>query len=337
MKKFFLLFALILIFSVLGCGKKSENQTTPEQNDADETAETADNEENDTDTEEDSDETSDSEPSDCDEETPEQPDGEMPECSPESGTPCKDPTSGLMWSSIYYDNWHQKKCSEISEGGYTDWYVPEISQLMTLVQNCQNIENGGCEMSTSSKYSKLCDTETLWSITTDLYFLTINFSNASIEKHCNTFFAIMVDDSGYPYMPPDNDYDCSDMASYNDCYECFKSHALRCTRCDEGYFWYAADKVCAKSPCKDDFCAELPHSTGICYPSTPEIYRCGCEGDEGYFWYAADKICAKSPCKDDYCAEIPHSTGLCYPITPETYGCRCESNYSWNGKECVLD
>lgn len=27
---------------------------------------------------------------------------------------------GLIWSSVYYDNWHQTKCSEISDGGYTD-------------------------------------------------------------------------------------------------------------------------------------------------------------------------------------------------------------------------
>ena len=42
MKKYFLLLALILIFFVFGCGKKSENQTIPEQNDANETAETND-------------------------------------------------------------------------------------------------------------------------------------------------------------------------------------------------------------------------------------------------------------------------------------------------------
>ena len=45
MKKYFLLFALILIFSVSACGGKSENQTTPEQDDADETAETEQNDE----------------------------------------------------------------------------------------------------------------------------------------------------------------------------------------------------------------------------------------------------------------------------------------------------
>ena len=45
MKKYFLLFALILIFSIPACGGKSENQKIPEQDDADETAETEQNDE----------------------------------------------------------------------------------------------------------------------------------------------------------------------------------------------------------------------------------------------------------------------------------------------------
>ena len=252
MKKYFLLFALILIFSVSGCGKKSENPTTPEQNDADETAETsdedadtdsysdsedgdedseqndagetaetADNEQNEADVEEDSDMTPDSEQSDDDAETLEQPDGDMPECSPESATPCKDPVSGFMWSSKYYgsyeESWHY--CMDLDEGGFDDWKIPTIKQLRSLVQNCPGTELGGeceteedpnssygspfnyivencssCDLDQTGKYSKFGDTETLWTInfsSKTMYMLILDFAYSSINQSSCTPLAGM--------------------------------------------------------------------------------------------------------------------------------------------------
>jgi hypothetical protein len=249
MKKYFLLFALILIFSVSGCGKKSENPTTPEQNDADETAETsdedadtdsysdseegdedseqndagetaetADNEQNEADVEEDSDMTPDSEQSDDDAETLEQPDGDMPECSPESATPCKDTTSGLIWSSKYYGNFENSMdyCMDLDEGGFDNWEIPTIKQLRSLIKNCPGTELSGecetevdpnssygtpfnysiencssCALDQTGKYSKFGDTETLWTISfpsNTLFNLLVDFTDAGIEEmDCPTF------------------------------------------------------------------------------------------------------------------------------------------------------
>ena len=344
MKKYFLLFALILIFSVPACGGKSENQTTPEQNDSDETAETADKDDNNDNDDDDIllfpdfdfPENSDRDP--CEAEPcfgilhaakckPKnsveyecvcengwfwngEKCAELPECDQRGKTPCKDSTTGLMWSSMYYDNWHQAKCSEISDGGYTDWSVPGISQLMTLVQNCPDFENGGCEASATSKYSRLGDTKTLWSSSIEeVYFLAINFSNASIEAHCNTFSAMM---SEMYNMPP------------YDCYDCFESHDLRCARCDEGYFWY--EDKCVKSPCKADSCSDIPHSTGTCYPITPETYGCSCESN--YIWKESECI---SPCENVTC-DMPHSDGKCHSHSEISYSCGCEENYFWNSE-----
>ncbi len=320
MKRYFLLFALILIFSVSACGKKSENQTNPGQNDADETAETTDNEQNDADApqepeqnDEDDEAAQDTEQGDIDAEIPVYPDSDLPECAQRGTTPCKDSTTGLMWSSMYYDNWHQTKCSEISDGGYTDWYVPEISQLMTLVQNCQNVENGGCETSATCKYSRLGDTETLWSSSIkEAYFLAINFSNASIEAHCNVFSAAIVEGSGYPPY---------------DCYDCFESHDLRCTRCDEGYFWY--NGKCVESPCNSDPCEDIPYTAG-CVPLSETDFRCYCKS--GWFWNGEKCV---DPCDVDPCASQQHSTGVCAATSASEYTCGCVEEWFWDGEKCV--
>lgn len=285
MKKFFLLLALILIFSVTACGKKSENTTTPEQNDADETAETADNEQSDADApqepeqNDEDDAAHDTEQGDIDAEIPVYPDSDLPECSSESGTPCKDSVTGLVWSTKLFDNWKALKCTELSEGGFTDWRRPTISQLRTLIQNCPNTETGGacpiydeylnentcgekcssCEERDSGKYSKFGDTEIFWSSTLCSEFYVVNFSNGAIYGSCNYDDAFWGEFSG-PIPPAD----CT-------------GYFLRCTRCYEGYFWY--EDKCIESPCNSNPCGEIPHIR--CVPLSKTNYRCICE--DGYY------------------------------------------------------
>jgi len=293
MKKFFLLLALILIFSVTACGKKSENTTTPEQNDADETAETELNDDDiNTDSDSDSDfeydkdavendEDDDTDPdtdqNDGDTEIPVYPDSDLPECSPESGTPCKDSVTGLVWSTKLFDNWKALKCTELSEGGFTDWRRPTISQLRTLIQNCPNTETGSecliyeyldekcdkkcsaCNKIDTGEYSKFGDTEIFWSSTLCSEFYVVNFSNGAIYGSCNYDDAFWGEFSGQ--IPP---ADCT-------------GYFLRCTRCYEGYFWY--EDKCIESPCNSNPCGEIPHIR--CVPLSKTNYRCICE--DGYY------------------------------------------------------
>ena len=69
------------------------------------------------------------------------------ECSPTSSTPCKDSSSGLIWSarSGGYMVWNDaiNQCDNLLEGYYTDWRLPTISELRTLIQNCSKTETGG--------------------------------------------------------------------------------------------------------------------------------------------------------------------------------------------------
>ena len=97
----------------------------------------------------------------------------------------------LIWSdrSASEMNWSSAKqyCENLSEGGYTDWRLPNIDELRTLIKNCPKSETGGqCKVSERSgclssncwqprgscfcedggDYSKLGDTGVLWSSST---------------------------------------------------------------------------------------------------------------------------------------------------------------------------
>ena len=64
----------------------------------------------------------------------------LPECSPTSATPCYDSTSHLTWSkksdTTYTWSHAVTYCDNLTEGGYSDWRLPNINELRTLIQNC---------------------------------------------------------------------------------------------------------------------------------------------------------------------------------------------------------
>ena len=123
---------------------------------------------------------------------PGDPESKIPECSPTSVTPCVDSKSTLMWSGkpTAKMQWEDalNYCEGIDEGGYTDWHLPTIGELRTLIQNCSNTEtdglcgvtdsclsysecrNGecsGCSSDPNGSYSKFGDTDWFWSSSVD--------------------------------------------------------------------------------------------------------------------------------------------------------------------------
>lgn len=118
----------------------------------------------------------------------------IPECSPANSALCKDSSSGLMWSEKgdrAYFNWNVWEfaddwCNSLVENGdgvygYSDWRLPTIDELRTLIQNCSSTESGGsCPVSESrgmlsqeyagqctgcgtGGFSKTGDRDNLWS------------------------------------------------------------------------------------------------------------------------------------------------------------------------------
>ncbi|MBQ3367479.1 DUF1566 domain-containing protein [bacterium] len=78
----------------------------------------------------------------------------FPECSSTSSTPCRDSSSGLIWSARASSTmtWSNAGtyCNNLTEGGYSDWHLPTIDELKTLLianrvtSNCQVSETNGC-------------------------------------------------------------------------------------------------------------------------------------------------------------------------------------------------
>ncbi len=129
---------------------QSDNDTDPSEepdepaDDYDSDSDTSDNDTTDSDDDSDTD-SGDSQPDDDgDTSTPEP---ALPECSPSGAKPCIDSATKLIWSSATSQNkkWAEaeNRCSELEEGGFKNWRMPTISELRTLVRNCQKTATGG--------------------------------------------------------------------------------------------------------------------------------------------------------------------------------------------------
>ena len=134
----------------------------------------------------------------------------LPECKFSNPTPCKDSSSGYVWSSkssaAKYWNAAVEYCDTLDELGVA-WRLPEIYELRTLIENCSGTQTGGtCQIAEGcvaftpchegcdscvgkeSFYSKVGDDETLWSATKlsddnlkDYFAWTLNFHGASFS------------------------------------------------------------------------------------------------------------------------------------------------------------
>lgn len=100
---------------------------------------------------------------------------QLPECSEENNGLCKDPESNLTWSPVagtreqygyawgfYQADQAESYCSSLKEGGFTDWHLPTIDDLRTLIVNCPKLQTGGtCRVSDKKKcLSSTCYSET---------------------------------------------------------------------------------------------------------------------------------------------------------------------------------
>lgn len=68
-------------------------------------------------------------------------------CSETSETPCKDFSTGYIWSAKALNNMSlseaESYCSNYSENGLGGWHLPTIDELRTLIQQCSGSQSGG--------------------------------------------------------------------------------------------------------------------------------------------------------------------------------------------------
>ncbi len=121
----------------------------------------------------------------------------IPECSPTNPTPCIDSSTGYMWSAIASatKTWADAKtyCNNLREGGYSNWHLPTIDELRSLIQNCTDTEPWGtcgvtnncllstcydsnvcrsCSEDSSGGHSKFGETISFWSSSKYQYVAT---------------------------------------------------------------------------------------------------------------------------------------------------------------------
>ena len=257
-----------------------------------------------------------------------------------------DESTGLIWESdpqIKKGNWKSalRSCENLDYGGYTDWRLPNISELLSLA----NYEISS-PASNFPKVDKTAEGTSIysiyWSSTSNdgtNYAAVINLENGEISElsrnsrgTANTAFVRCVRSIRC------NTPECVNACANNPCNDVEHSDKI-CTPesetryscgCEENYYWNGSK---CKNPCDPNPCESDGHSTGSCtFGTTLETfdkYSCGCI--ENYSW---NGFMCSGPCDDNPCAGKENSTGVCNVESHEIYSCDCVENYSWNGLEC---
>ena len=218
----------------------------------------------------------------------------------------KDASTGLYWSTLSYSNgnWETalKRCETATYGGYTDWRLPNINELSSLMNHLK--------ASAPFTYLARIGSATLWSSTTSSnsasMAYTLNFSTGE--------------------RTVDNKKSGNTITTHY--YLCVRSDI-----CGEGKFLYG--KNCVRDRCVTDKpCDSVSHSDGSCTPVTQSTYTCGCE--EGYVWNSYTSKCIEDTClTNNICASMEGSNGTCTPMTSGILvKCGCVDGYFWDGSRC---
>ena len=286
---------------------------------------------------------------------------ELPECSRTSGAPCKDSSTELIWSEKASDakKWDAAVayCENLTEGGYYDWHLSNIDELMTLLtadritDNCQVsevdclsqscwscstctqagtqvVDGTGCSdwgnSTTDGRYSKFGDSATFFS---------------SSELSSNPTLAWFV---GFGTGFVDNSF-----KQYTNNLRCVRAESDhgRCTAA--GGTWNAAEGTCTKTTSCAAFTDEhaqwnsddsytRTYADGSWSDVVPTEYsetegECRFKCASNYFWSGLKCL---NPCGTDPCGE--HSDG-CTSVSVAEYECSCEEGYVPNSAKHGCD
>ena len=249
----------------------------------------------------------------------------FPECSPTGETPCIDPNTLLVWSArstgMLWSNAFEY-CNNLDEGGYTDWRLPDLTILYTLVRNCFSQQECPCIGDTctpSSCYFTSCssNSEGYYSIFGETAFLWSSLAYGDSEA-----LGVSFADGGIKNKSVINtmgNVRCVRIATTSVIAECTEipEHAVYNTASEITLTW--------------DWANYWTPSLETTYNEEPSTTECRFKCEDNYFWDSSTEECVISPCSSNPCGE--YSDVVCMAITPEEFSCDCINGYYWWGKE----
>ena len=332
MKKFFAVFALFCaMVLMISCGGGSKTGDTSDTGEDVTDEDTADSEGVDTgsdsgdskpdggDSEHDGGDTApdngDTQPDDDDPDMPNENPDNLPECSPESSTPCIDSEAvnsdsektNLIWSGKSPENMHWADavdyCKKLNEGGYSDWQLPTLAALRTLVRTC------GSDGYSDGKCSKFGDIVFLWSSSTNgssesqgVFFYNGETQSKNVDE---TFNLRCVRREG----PETREVNCKGLP-------------------EQQAEWNTVSQITQTWNWNNVLW--LPSQTGS-YSEEPSTEECRFKCEEKHFWDGSSQCL--NPCNPHPCDEVANSTKVCTALAWNEYICGCASGYHWWGPE----
>lgn len=274
----------------------------------------------------------------------------LPECSPTSATPCIDSATGLIWSGKAPERirWIDAVdyCKNLNEGGYSDWRLPSLAVLRTLVKECESngYSDGEC--------SKFGDIVFFWSSSSQgqgVFFYNGTTQSKSVDEN---FDARCVRREGPETrqiictgLPENAEWNTvseitqtwdwnkgtwdeeqmwtpSSSGSYNK-----ESSMTECRfKCEENYFWDYSTEKCL-NPCDPDLCTAITNS--VCIATSATHFSCsgGTDPETGLTWSSKAPSTYTHSSAGSYCSNLDESGYTDWRL-PDLYTLKTLYSYS---------
>ena len=250
-----------------------------------------------------------------------------------------DSTSELTWSDKSENPMNlsaaDSYCEDLDEGGFDDWYLPNINELRSLIQDCDGSVSGGicgiidpgclstneacyswqdcssCTSDATGGHSKFSDTDSIWSSSAidSTYAWFVNFTIGGLDafnKSSGSYFVRCVRSDGSQAT------DCTGAGGAWNGTACTRTVA--CTGKPGHSVWNGETAYTAtysEGAWSDAVTAEYSETAGACH------FKCA----DDYIWDSNSGTCVESPCNSDPCAEITGFNSICAATSATEFSC----------------